>query len=345
MREFSEAAESGAGADEIGEALSRALAPVVGHDAIALTGHCPTTGVGPSPFGFWYGLEPGFGQEFLRHYYQGYYQGDLPCMPSELERRPVPAGVLTVGHGPEPCRQMATRLLSPHGVGSQLHLLLRDGRGVWGQLGLTRAEGARPFDAAEVERLHRLAPTLVGHLRDQVTAGPLTPAVPAPPPGVVIVGADHTIRATTPQADDWLERLARCAPGWTVESFLVALAMLTRGHVREFGDAPPPIIGPGVEAGRWIACHGQPLDHDGTGDVSIVIQAATGTRLLPFFGDWYGLTSREREIVAHLYQAQAPKQIARRLDLSVHTVNDHLKAVYGKTGAGGRDELLAAISG
>jgi len=81
MREFSEAAESGAGADEIGEALSRALAPMVGHDAMALVGTCRTAGMGLSPFGFWHGLESGFGQEFLRHY----HQGDLPCMPVGAE--------------------------------------------------------------------------------------------------------------------------------------------------------------------------------------------------------------------------------------------------------------------
>ncbi|MFE6838573.1 LuxR C-terminal-related transcriptional regulator [Streptomyces sp. NPDC057705] len=38
------------------------------------------------------------------------------------------------------------------------------------------------------------------------------------------------------------------------------------------------------------------------------------------------------------------KQIARRLDLSAYTVNDHLKAVFRRTGADGRDELGAALT-
>src|SRR5437868_9883151 len=193
LREFSEVVGSGAGADEMGAALSRALAPVVGHDAIAMIGMCPTAGVGLSPYGYWHGIEPGFGREFLHRY----HNGELPCMPSELARRPVPAGVLSVGHGDPRCQQAAARLLAPHGAGSQLHLLLKNGRGVWGQLGMTRAEGGRPFNDAEVSRLLQLVPTLVKSLRDHVTAGPLTPPGAPLSPGVVIVGADQAIRAIT----------------------------------------------------------------------------------------------------------------------------------------------------
>ncbi|MEV6734181.1 MULTISPECIES: helix-turn-helix transcriptional regulator [unclassified Streptomyces] len=36
--------------------------------------------------------------------------------------------------------------------------------------------------------------------------------------------------------------------------------------------------------------------------------------------------------------------MARHLDLSPYTVNDHLKALFRKTGADGRDELIAALT-
>jgi DNA-binding CsgD family transcriptional regulator len=65
--------------------------------------------------------------------------------------------------------------------------------------------------------------------------------------------------------------------------------------------------------------------------VAIVIEPATVEQLLPPFCDWYGITARERQVVELLLTAAAPKQIARRLELSAHAVNDHLKAVFRKT--------------
>ncbi|NML51602.1 helix-turn-helix transcriptional regulator [Streptomyces sp. R302] len=59
---------------------------------------------------------------------------------------------------------------------------------------------------------------------------------------------------------------------------------------------------------------------------------------------WYSLTPRERDVVTQLRTGASVKQIARRLGLSAYTVDDHLKAVFWKTGADGRDELGAALT-
>ncbi|GAA1018629.1 hypothetical protein GCM10009565_00110 [Amycolatopsis albidoflavus] len=53
---------------------------------------------------------------------------------------------------------------------------------------------------------------------------------------------------------------------------------------------------------------------------------------------------RASAVIRHLSTGLAPKQVARLLDLSVHTVNDHLRSIYGKTGAHGRNELIAALN-
>ncbi|MFI2735189.1 response regulator transcription factor [Streptomyces sp. NPDC018711] len=65
--------------------------------------------------------------------------------------------------------------------------------------------------------------------------------------------------------------------------------------------------------------------------------------ITPSFCAWYGLTPREREIVGELRDGSPAKRIARRLGVSPYTVNDHLKAVFRKTGAESRDELVAAL--
>lgn len=44
----------------------------------------------------------------------------------------------------------------------------------------------------------------------------------------------------------------------------------------------------------------------------------------------YGLTAREREVLQHLVDGLGQKAVARKLDLSRHTVNTHIRNIYAK---------------
>ena len=55
------------------------------------------------------------------------------------------------------------------------------------------------------------------------------------------------------------------------------------------------------------------------------------------------LSPREAEIAQLLLQNLSNKKIARALDLSLDTVKWHLKNVYGKLGASGRDEVVERL--
>lgn len=332
LDELSAAVRYGANADELARELSRGIQPAVAHDAMRLVATSPAVRGLPSAFSFWCGYEPGLGGELLR----GYYSGDDPCLPGDLVRRTVPAGVLGAGDGRRD--RLARELLSAHGAGGELRVLLRDARGTWGLLALLRSEGGRPFDAGDACAAARLSAVLIDVLRRYATAGPLAPPGLRPPPGVWIIGADDAIRSATPQAAEWRERYRASTPEWLGMGFLTGLAMQTRAHADS-----PLVIAPAAGFGRWAAFRGQRLG--GGAEVVLIAEPAAGAELLPVFCDWYGITARERQIIGHLREARAPKQIARCLDMSVHTVNDHLKAVFRKTGASGRDELLAAIAG
>ncbi len=54
------------------------------------------------------------------------------------------------------------------------------------------------------------------------------------------------------------------------------------------------------------------------------------------------LSRRQREVLALLLVGKSCKQIARELQLSVHTVNDYIKAIYKRYDVSCRAELLAA---
>ncbi|MEU2238596.1 helix-turn-helix transcriptional regulator [Streptomyces sp. NPDC018338] len=349
-----DAASLSANPQEAGEGISRLLAPVVPHDALSLMGTDPVSGPLLGGFSFCHGYEPALVRDLVVH-------RDVEGDP----HRPV-GRTGTIETGEQPDGGDMDRLLAEHGAGSQLRLLLADARGVWGVLRLLRSAGGRPFGEEDARRAVRLRPALVEALRRYGTSGPLCPEpdVPTLRPGVVVVGADHRIKAVSPQArawhDQWSTGSGQVIPPWVSDLFFVGLSLAARADARKaaapgseargveaqgVGEASAPIVClPPAVCGRWLTCQAEPLDADGTGDVAVVVQGATGDLVVPSFCARYGLTARERDVVAELREGAAVKQIARRLGVSPYTVNDHLKAVFRKTGAYGRDDLITALT-
>ncbi|MCI3135241.1 helix-turn-helix domain-containing protein [Phenylobacterium aquaticum] len=58
----------------------------------------------------------------------------------------------------------------------------------------------------------------------------------------------------------------------------------------------------------------------------------------------FGLTDREADVAALLGEGASLDDAARRLEISEHTVRQHLKAVFGKVGVSRQAELVRIIS-
>jgi DNA-binding CsgD family transcriptional regulator len=56
-------------------------------------------------------------------------------------------------------------------------------------------------------------------------------------------------------------------------------------------------------------------------------------------------TARERQVTEALLQGASRTQLARRLQMSEHTVGDHLRTLYRKAGVTDRGELAALLYG
>jgi len=334
-RHLCSAAADGLTSDEMGEVISRTIVGLVAHDSLHVCWRNPYTNM-PS-FGFWHRLTPKIGRAQMINYYSGRKLAHA----AEQARQGVLVQVVNASD------RLAYKILLDNGFCSELRLLLRGPHGVWGTLVLYREQGSRPFEQRDVDRVARLVKPLVAASRSYIRATPLHPPDQDLSPGVIMVGADHAVRGITREGYAWLREIRLpgplANPEWRATALASEVAMASRTFVRCPTTPRPVACLPSAYAGRWVSIQGQPLDSDGTGDVAVIIQAA-GVELLPALSAWYDVTRRERTIIDQLREGLPAKQIARRLDLSVHTVNDYLKAIYLKISIASREEIMAVLS-
>lgn len=104
-----------------------------------------------------------------------------------------------------------------------------------------------------------------------------------------------------------------------------------------------------LEDGRILACevmHIAKPPHDAPGAVAVTLRStdSAARSRIEAFSSHHGLSPREREVLLLLDRGLTTGAMADELGISPHTVRDHLKHLYRKTGTKGRSELLGLIS-
>jgi DNA-binding NarL/FixJ family response regulator len=133
---------------------------------------------------------------------------------------------------------------------------------------------------------------------------------------------------------------ARPAPALIVLSDDERLAGTLRGlPLRSWGLVPPDASAAELQAAVTAAAQGlivlaQPLGQ------RLLAGRPVGAALPADEGD-EPLTSREHEVLELLGQGLSNKQIARRLEISEHTVKFHVSALYAKLGAASRTDAVS----
>ena len=75
----------------------------------------------------------------------------------------------------------------------------------------------------------------------------------------------------------------------------------------------------------------------------VTIEPAPPAAVASIAVDAYDLSERERQVAASIARGRPTSQIAGDLHISAHTVRDHVKTLFRKTGVTSRGELVAKL--
>ena len=239
-------------------------------------------------------------------------------------------------------------IMRPLGLGDELRAaLVLDGR-CWGYLCLHREDGRPGFTAAEAAAVARLGPHLAAGLRQALLLHPAPTTGNPAAPGVVLLADDLTVLAVTPQAEHLLSLVhGACSSQLPlpVAVYTVATALRALEH-GTLDDGVQPTTRIPTAAGPWLTLHASRLRaQPGQGPVAVVVELAPPQATAPVLLSAYGLTGREADVARLVLRGLSTTAVSNTLHISRNTVQDHLKAIFDKTGVRSRRDLVGHLLG
>jgi DNA-binding CsgD family transcriptional regulator len=238
---------------------------------------------------------------------------------------------------PERERSRSTRLNEvwrPLGISQEIRVLFMTDGACWGAAGMVRS--GRDFNDRETDFLTAVAPAIASATRLAVRSE-ASCLIPGGRSAIVVVGPRGELRAATPAAQEWQERLDEIAPG----RFILMMQLMAGGaRAAASGGFRARLRG---ARGQWALLEASPLIGGEETQIAVTIEPVSGDHLLGLLLVAYGLTAREREISREVIAGHSTADIATRLYISANTVQDHLKSVFGKVGVRSRGELVARL--
>lgn len=232
------------------------------------------------------------------------------------------------------------------GADQELIAALRTRNGeVWGAVGLYREPDRPMFDRAEIDFVRSVAPLLAEGARRALLVGEATEPEEAESPGLVVLDESLAVDSTTPGVERWLDDLPGGA--WqrrVLPPAITAVAARALASAdRPAGSAEAAVARVRARSGTWVVLHGTVMTTGSARRIAVIVDPARGARISTLLMSAYGLTERERDVTRAVLQGASTTEIAEQLVVSVHTVQQHLKSIFDKTGVRSRRDLVGQI--
>jgi DNA-binding CsgD family transcriptional regulator len=232
------------------------------------------------------------------------------------------------------------------GADQELIAALRTRGGeVWGAIGLYREPDEPLFDRDEIAFVRSVAPLLAEGARRALLIGEATDPEESESPGLVVLDEQLSVESTTPGVERWLADL----PGGAWDRRVLPPAITAvAAHALATTDDPSATAELAVarvrsRSGTWVVLHGAVMAASDARRIAVIVEPARGARVSTLLMSAYGLTERERDITRAVLQGASTAEIAEQLVVSTHTVQQHLKNIFDKTGVRSRRELVGKV--
>jgi DNA-binding CsgD family transcriptional regulator len=258
-----------------------------------------------------------------------------------------PCGVQTlheVTRGKPERSRIYREYMAVEGIAQEMLVALGSTTGeFWGTVRLNRLPGQPEFNAGELAFMAAVAPDLAEGIRRALVVGEATDPDLPDAPGLIILDVDGEIVSLSAGATPWIERLAgRSARGSLPASIAsAASAALASAHPESYPTESTVLVR-SVD-GCWISVHGTVIGMGRNRKAAVIIEPAHPDRITPLLMSVHVLTPREREVTRLVLQGRSTTQLANRLGISPHTVQQHLKSIFEKVGVRSRRELVRAL--
>lgn len=254
----------------------------------------------------------------------------------DLVRRDVRTGILSAATGGRLDSSSRYRdVFAPSGIEHELRLLFTTGGGAWGALIAMRGEGEPDFTPVESRLVERATANVATAIRRELLLAELADdPLAGDGPGLLLLDGSLSRVDVSAAAQRWL---AEIDDGVDAARALPYALLTLAGRARD--GTQPVTTRLRTASGRWLTLYAERL---GEG-ISVIMVPTRPLELAELIADAYGLTAREREVVRLLAMGHSRAQIARLLVVSAHTVDDHVKRAFAKTGVRSRAELAAKL--
>lgn len=212
----------------------------------------------------------------------------------------------------------------------------------WGAVGLYREVGQPRFDDAEKAFVQTSARHLAEGARRSLLLGEATDPETSQAPGLVVVSRDWVIESSTPGVEEWLHDLPG-GDGGQLPTAVLSVAALALRCVELGEPAEVAMARVLTRSGTWVVLHGAALQSGEDTRIAVIVEPAHPARVMSLLMSAYGMTERERDVTRLVLQGSSTAQIAAELVVSPHTVQQHLKSVFEKTGVRSRRDLVGKV--